>query len=94
MIQHSRLHVWPVYLSDSVSARLEERSEQLQSEAAYSEETGRRADSVASRLEQHRAALSELDPYGGEQEDTTRRLKVGTLRLGCPGPVGGGGEGL
>ena len=48
-----------------MSARLEGRSRQLQAEAAFSDQVGRRADSLASRLEQHRTALSELDPRGG-----------------------------
>ncbi|XP_043237695.1 nesprin-1-like isoform X2 [Amphibalanus amphitrite] len=60
---------------DGIVSRLDERHRQLQAEATFAEEAGRRADAAATRLEQHRAALSELDPYGADQEDTARRLQ-------------------
>ncbi|XP_043244080.1 nesprin-1-like [Amphibalanus amphitrite] len=60
---------------DGIVSRLDERHQQLQAEATFAEEAGRRADAAATRLEQHRAALSELDPYGADQEDTARRLQ-------------------
>ena len=62
----------------SVASRLDERQGQLQAEAALSEEVGRRADAAATRLEEHRAALAALDPYGADPEETARRLQVGS----------------